>query len=331
MTGGAFATAAGGLITLGNGSTATLEGAIANAGTIAVASAGTVTSLIFDSNTSLTGGGTVSLSANKNNMITGTQSSVVLTNVDNTIAGSGMLGAKKLTLVNDAGGVIDADSKTALTIATGAAIITNAGLIEATGKGNGVIASAVANSGTLEANGGTLTLQASVTGAGKVAIAAGTLDITNMNAAEAVAFTGKTGTLELDQSQTFAGAVSGFSKAGRTTLDLRDIGFASPGEATFSGNAKSGVLTVSDGTHTARIALTGNYTGVTFTAASDGHGGVSVVDTPTPGAPRPQNTAAHTFIAAMAGFGAPAASHIQTRETWAPRQSLLMSPRVAIA
>ena len=264
VTGGAFATAAGGLITLGNGSTATLEGAIANAGTIAVASAGTVTSLIFDSNTSLTGGGTVSLSANKNNMITGTQSSVVLTNVDNTIAGSGMLGAKKLTLVNDAGGVIDADSKTALTIATGAAIITNAGLIEATGKGNGVIASAVANSGTLEANGGTLTLQASVTGAGKVAIAAGTLDITNMNAAEAVAFTGKTGTLELDQSQTFAGAVSGFSKAGRTTLDLRDIGFASPGEATFSGNAKSGVLTVSDGTHTARIALTGNYTGVTF-------------------------------------------------------------------
>lgn len=331
VTGGTFATAAGGLITLGNGVTATLEGAIANAGMIAVASAGTATSLIFDANTSLTGGGTVSLSANKNNVITGAQSSVVLTNVDNTIAGSGMLGAKKLTLINNAGGVIDADSKTALTIATGAVIITNAGLIEATGKGNGVISSAVANSGTLEANGGTLTLQASVTGAGKVAIAAGTLAITNMTAAEAVAFTGKTGTLELDQSQTFTGAVSGISKGGRTRLDLRDIGFVSPGEATFSGNANSGVLTVSDGTHTARITLTGNYTGATFTAVGDGHGGVNVAAMPTPGAAPPPSGATHAFIAAMAGFGACAANHTLTVESWNGSEHLLTAPRVAVA
>jgi hypothetical protein len=298
--GGTFGTATGGVISLGDGVAATLDGLLANAGTIALGGAGSPTSLVFDANTSLTGGGVVSLGANKNNTLTATQLSVVLTNIDNRIEGSGKLGGNRMTLVNQAGGVIDADGKVALTLASGAKTIANAGLIEATNKGKGVIASAVLNTGTLEAAGGTLTLQAAVTGSGAVDVASGTLDIANANAAEAVTFTGKTGTLQLDQSRTFTGAVSGFSKAGKTTLDLRDIGFVSAGEARFSGSATSGVLTVTDGTHTAHIALTGNYTGATFTAASDGHGGVKIIDTPTP--------APHAFVAAMASLGSGASA-----------------------
>ena len=39
----------------------------------------------------------------------------------------------------------------------------------------------------------------------------------------------------------------------------------------------------SDGTHTASIALLGNYSLANFTASSDGHGGTSVVDPPLTG------------------------------------------------
>jgi hypothetical protein len=42
---------------------------------------------------------------------------------------------------------------------------------------------------------------------------------------------------------------------------------------------------VSDGTHTASIALLGNYSLANFTASSDGHGGTSVVDPPLSPAP----------------------------------------------
>ena len=97
-----------------------------------------------------------------------------------------------------------------------------------------------------------------------------------------VAFTGASGVLKLARSQGYAGAVSGFSKTGGTSFDLLDVGFTGAGEASFSGNHTSGVLTVTDGTHTAHITLTGDYTGVTFVASNDGHGGVSIIDTPPP-------------------------------------------------
>jgi hypothetical protein len=326
VNGGQIGTAAGGVITLVNGATATVEGTMTNAGTIALAGAGSATSLIFDKNSSLTGGGALALSASSSNIVEGTKSTVVLTNVNDTIEGSGKLGDNRLTLVNQAGGVIDADGAVALTINTGAAVITNAGLIEATNKGRGVIVSAIANTGTIEANGGTLTLHAAVTGAGVVAIASGSLDIANANAAENVAFTGKSGELALVHSQSFTGQVSGFSLGGKTSLDLRDISYVGPGEATFSGNANGGVLTVTDGTHTANINLAGDYLNSTFVASDDGHGGVKIVD---PTAP-PIST--HAMVTAMAVMGAGSASAVHTlAEPWRASPSMLTGPRVQIA
>ncbi len=109
----------------------------------------------------------------------------------------------------------------------------------------------------------------------------------------------------------------GFSKTGATTLDLGDIAFGGATAASFSGTMSSGVLTVTDGTHTAKIRLSGDYLGLTFAVSSDGHGGTSVVDSSTPGS----DTRVDAFVAAMAGFGAPAgtavagAVHQMSRET----------------
>jgi hypothetical protein len=91
-----------------------------------------------------------------------------------------------------------------------------------------------------------------------------------------VTFAGNTGTLQIDQSSTFSGTVAGMS--GQDTLDLRDINPAKVHTPTFSGTSSSGTLTVTDGTHTANIALLGNYLASTFVASSDGHGGTSIVD-----------------------------------------------------
>jgi hypothetical protein len=298
VTGGFMDTAATGQITIGNGSTVTLDGVTSDAGTILVDGAASVTSLIFDKNASLTGGGTLELSASKNNIVVGTKASVTLTNVNDTIEGAGKLGDNKLILVNDATGVIDADSKLGLVIGTKTNTIINAGLIEATGKGDkGTITSVVNNTGTLEADFGTLTINAVVVGSGRAVIDDGTLNF-GASVAENIAFTGTTGKLSLADSLGYTGQISGFSTKGRTSLDLKDVGFVSSTEATFSGTASGGVLTVTDGTHTAHINLVGNYLNSTFVASSDGDGGVKVVD------PAPQVPSTHALVAAMASLGA---------------------------
>ena len=124
-----------------------------------------------------------------------------------------------------------------------------------------------------------------------------------------------------------AGTISGFSKVGTTLLDLGDIGFVSAGEATFSGTSSGGVQTVTDGTHTARIGLSGNYRSSTFVCASDGLNGVIVQD-PTQGAPAPPPGQTHALVAAMAslGAGAPAASHAMAGLVDHPA-TLLAAPR----
>ena len=81
---------------------------------------------------------------------------------------------------------------------------------------------------------------------------------------------------------------------------LVQIGFVGADEATFSGTTTSGVLTVTDGTHTAHINLKGDYTGSTFIASDDGNGGVNIVD---PARSETVAASSHRFIAAMAWVG----------------------------
>ena len=94
--------------------------------------------------------------------------------------------------------------------------------------------------------------------------------------AQSVAFEGTTGTLKLDASLAFTGEISGL--AGSDAIDLADVSYGVQTQVTFLGNATGGTLTISDGVHTANIALQGDYLSSTWTLSSDGHGGTVVVD-----------------------------------------------------
>ncbi len=289
-----------GVLDINPGANAAILGGIDNSGTINLLG-GSVSpaNVLLANNVTLTGGGQVVLSDSAGNTISG-EGAFVLTNVDNTISGGGELGAGEMVLTNLASGVIDANAATnSLRVDTGANTITNYGLMEASGSGDLKLSSPLANFGVLEANGGTLEVQAPVSGTGQIDIAAGNLfcsGVFNQN----VTFTGTSGVFGMLDSQAYTtGVVSGFSTTGGTSFDFRDIGFVSAGEATFVGSASGGVLTVTDGVHTAKIHLAGDYTGSTFVASSDGAGGVIIVD--------PPKASTMRYAHAMAAMGSPGA------------------------
>jgi hypothetical protein len=91
-----------------------------------------------------------------------------------------------------------------------------------------------------------------------------------------VSFAAPTGILQLLNSESFAGTVAGMS--GQDAIDFADIDPTKVQPPTYSGTASGGTLTVTDGSHTANIALLGNYMASTFVTSSDGQGGTNVVD-----------------------------------------------------
>ena len=94
--------------------------------------------------------------------------------------------------------------------------------------------------------------------------------------AQAITFTGTSGTLKLDDALHFTGRVSGL--AGADALALADLKYNADTTATFLGNTTGGTLTISNGTQTASIALQGDYLSSYWTVSSDGNGGTVVVD-----------------------------------------------------
>jgi hypothetical protein len=104
-----------------------------------------------------------------------------------------------------------------------------------------------------------------------------TLEIASATSEE-ISFASNTGTLKLDDSDDFSGTVAGMT--GHDTIDFVDINFPNAQTPSYLGNTSGGILTVTDGTHTANIALLGNYMASTFVASSDGDGGTSVVNPP---------------------------------------------------
>ncbi len=176
IMGGSLHTAAGGVIDTSGGGTLdglsagavisdatilvkdnenlTLLGTISNAGTISQAAVAGVSDIRLGSSiVTLTGGGKLLMSNNGNNRIYGNAPNYRLVNVNNTISGAGQLGTAQMRLTNQAAGVINANqaaSKTVpgtLTLNTGQALITNAGLMEATNTGGLVLQSSVMNAG----------------------------------------------------------------------------------------------------------------------------------------------------------------------------------------
>jgi hypothetical protein len=193
-----------------------LSGVVNNAGTILLNSSGAETELqLIQHGITLQGGGKIILSDISANVIFGTDPSVTLTNVDNTISGAGHLGNGQMTLVNH--GTIVADGNNALVIDTGANVITNSGTLLSTGSGGLLIYSDVANSGLLWADGGNITVEGNVSGDGSAIIdGSAVMEITGTHSCS-VTFHSPTGELILDNSAGFTGTIYGFCGDGTLT------------------------------------------------------------------------------------------------------------------
>ncbi len=187
-----------------------------------------------------------------------------------------------------------------LTLDTGNTV-TNYGLMEATGYGTLVIRDDVANDGTIEANGGVVSIGSGVaiTGTASVTITDGGLVDFQGSATETLdlnaMFLGA-GILELDNSQKYDGTVSGYSDA--AVFDLHDISF-SVGTTTVTDidpgidGPNSDELAITDGTHTADIVVEGSGYDTNWAVLGWEYGGTIVVD--------PDVTVADGAVAAASG------------------------------
>ncbi len=254
---------------LADGSLMPFSGTLDNTGSIHIASTGSETNFeIVQHGLTLTGGGTVTLSDNAANVIFGSADSVMLTNVDNTISGAGQLGEGHLTLVNK--GTIIADGSNALVIDTGDHAVVNTGTLEATGTGGLDVHSDIVNDGLLWANGGNLDLEGNVSGNGTVHLSghAG-LEIGGAFSQAIILDTDAQSAITIDHAASFTGTIAGLD--GNDTLHFGDIS-AATASFSYAENAAGtgGLLTVTDGTHTATIGLNGDYSAGDFSIGSDG-------------------------------------------------------------
>ncbi len=124
-----------GTYTADTGSRTTLLGTITNNGTIQV-NGGSGTNAILEllANTALSGGGTLTLSTASGGgtaYIYQTVSGVTLTNGNNTIQGAGIIGYNDLSLVNEVGGTILANSPGQTLLLNGGGNVTNNGTFQA--------------------------------------------------------------------------------------------------------------------------------------------------------------------------------------------------------
>jgi Ca2+-binding RTX toxin-like protein len=254
---------------ISNGAILPLSGVIDNTGTIELNSGGVETDLqLIQHGITLQGHGQVMLSDSTGNVITGTVSDVTLTNVDNTISGAGQLGAGQMILINE--GTIIATGTNSLEIDTGANTIVNSGTLEATGSGGLVIDSNLDNSGLLWANGADITLNGSATGGTALVDGVATIEFEAASSVNVTFAAEATGTLKLGDSFDFSGVISGFDDDDQ--IDLLDVTFGEGTSVSYVENLEEtgGILTVSDGVHTANISLLGDYSADSFIFAADG-------------------------------------------------------------
>ncbi|MHC4055236.1 VCBS domain-containing protein [Bradyrhizobium sp. 25ACV] len=265
-----------GTMTIGNGALLPLSGNIHNTGTISLNSTGGETDLqLVGHGILLDGGGQVLLSDNSENIVSGGVNDVTLTNVGNTISGAGQLGEGTLILVNQ--GTINATGTNALEIDTGSNTVVNSGTIAASGSGGLVIDSNVDNSGLLWAHGANITLNGSVNGSGTALMdGVATIEFGAASSAHVALDAAATGTIVLHDSFDFSGVVSGFD--GNDHLDLLDVAFGDGTTASYVANqaGTGGILSVTDGVHTANISLLGQYDPASFQTEADKNTGTLI-------------------------------------------------------
>jgi len=264
-------------LTINDGAMLPLSGIITNTGTISLDSTRNEAHLeLIQNGITLQGGGQVVLSDSDENLISGTAPSVTLTNMDNTISGTGQLGAGQMTLINN--GTITAIGTHALVVDTGTNVVTNAGTLEAIGSGGLILNSDIVNSGLIWGNGGNITINGAVTGSGSAMISgAATLELGAESSANVTFGADAAGTLILRDRTGFSGTISGLSSADH--IDLANISYetASVYGITYSSKTNITTLVITGETNTDTISLLGNYTiNTAWHLSDDGHGGTIV-------------------------------------------------------
>ncbi len=215
------------------------------------------------------------------------------------IQGSGAIGpgGGSLTLINEAGGFIEAAVNTD-TLGTTTGLLTidtgnpfdNAGTLESGVGATLTIDDSLSNTSLINTNGGAIILAGAVTGNGSTTIQGGTLEVGSTDA-EAVSFNGS-GTLQIDNGASLSGVVNGFAPG--DTIDAK-FGASTGGDqfqvsAVYNGNTDT-TLTVTDltqsGHPTASVTLAGDYSTATlaaenlaWSAVNDGGAGVTLTEQP---------------------------------------------------
>ncbi|GAB5558857.1 MAG: hypothetical protein SynsKO_05040 [Synoicihabitans sp.] len=234
-----------------NATNLTLTNTISNAGTISLQSAGNTTDMIIGAAaTTLTGGGLIDLSKNVQNRIYGSSTTHHLTNTDNTIRGSGQLGANSLAFTNQ--GTVEANlSNATLTLDPAATAFVNTGIYRAVNGGILVPANGAFDNtnGLIQAQTGSTVRLSSAS------VIGGTLDVGPGADLELVSSTFDSGSLNTTTGSSITTTSGGSSLGGAVNL--------SPGASLDIANNTSltlpstGTFTL-DGTLTMKSA--GNFT-----------------------------------------------------------------------
>ncbi len=193
---------------------------------------------------------------------------------------------------NEKGGVYDLLNNSVIEIAAGSPSTTisrfvneaGATVEKASGTGDSFIQVNFINDGNVLAGSGTLEFQTAVAGSGSYPIEPGAVlqfDAAVASGASVDFATTKGGELLLEDSQGFAAAIRSFGGSDTDEIDLRDINFSGTSfRLVYRGTTKEGVLTVTDGTHTTRLTMFGDYKTADFKASADVAGGTAIFGVP---------------------------------------------------
>jgi len=203
-TANALTLSAGSTWTAGLGSQTTVLGTIVNQGNFQL-SAGSATNTILNigANTTLQGGGTVTLNSGDNNgqVYVQTSNASVLTDQDNTIQGYGVIGNGGLALTVANAASVNANAEGQVLLLNGAGGVANSGTLEATNGGILQLATVVSNAGIVSANGGTVDVIGGT-------VQGGTLSGPTLETTSSATLDGSTnGALTLAPASAFTGAV----------------------------------------------------------------------------------------------------------------------------
>jgi fibronectin-binding autotransporter adhesin len=192
---------------------------------------------------------------------------------------SGIGGAFATELLN-AGGVasntsVGSGGRILVSGGTTSNAVISSGATETVFSGGTAVSTTVSGGAETVSSGGTLT---------GATLSGGKVEIMSSGTAGSSTITISSGTLLLDDSQSFNGTVAGLADANQK-IDLADIifNFASLQPMQYSDSGGSGTLTVTDGIHTAHLALIGTYTVASFKMAADSNSGTIITDPPVSG------------------------------------------------